>query len=470
MKVRAEFDYARTPSSLKDLAVAAFVKSGHRAALTENLSADFVFHVLLALVAVIALARLLSMWSRACRQPPVIGEIAAGIVLGPSVLARLAPAASALRRAFVDYSLPECDLTVGRNLLHVPGGVGTRPRGLKGAWPGHRGDFTGQHSCTIPAGASAFAAALFEVVGYQCTVYQLRAVCRGVDVNHRLPGARANIYRSRDPSKQNWHARTKTCAAVNDVTAWCLLAFVVGLVRPTSVPALSTVVLSMVFVAGLVSVGRPAMIRLAPFCGRGELTQGLMATVVVAVLLSARTTELIGIHAISGAFALGAVTPQGSRLAQALTTRLEDLVAVLLLPAFFVLTGLRAQNELVHGTQECLICGLIVGIACLGKFGGAALAAGLTGMDWRYSSALGVLMNTRGLVELIVLNIGSELNVILPTLFTMLVLMALVTTLATTPIFDLIAPKTALLPDTPRLPAVAKRSSERKEFAGREAD
>jgi Kef-type K+ transport system membrane component KefB len=157
----------------------------------------------------------------------------------------------------------------------------------------------------------------------------------------------ARIFTDRGIHRSRIGTLALTCAVVNDVTAWCLLAFVVGLVRPNSLPVLATVALSFVFVAVLILVGRPAIIRLASFCGRSEPTQGLMATGVVAVLLSALTTELIGIHAIFGAFALGAVTPHDSRLAQELTTRLEDLVVILLLPAFFVLTGLRTHIQLV---------------------------------------------------------------------------------------------------------------------------
>ena len=187
-------------------------------------------------------------------------------------------------------------------------------------------------------------------------------------------------------------------------------------------------------------VVRPTMVRLTLAYGnRGRLTQGLMATVFVVLLLSAWATDLIGIHAVFGAFALGAVIPHDSGLARELTDRLEDLLIVLLLPAFFAFTGLRTHIGLVSGAEQWILCGLIILVASAGKFGGSAIAARLTGLTWRDASALGVLMNTRGLVELIVLNIGLDLGVISPTLFAMLVLMALATTLATTPILDLIS-------------------------------
>jgi Kef-type K+ transport system membrane component KefB len=162
----------------------------------------------------------------------------------------------------------------------------------------------------------------------------------------------------------------------------------------------------------------------------------------VAVLLSACVSELIGIHAIFGAFLLGAVIPHDSPVAQDFAQKLEGIVKILLLPAFFAYTGMRTQIGLVSGTTEWLICGTIILAATAGKFGGTYVAAQLTGLDWRTSSALGVLMNTRGLMELIVLNIGLELGVISPALFAMMVLMALVTTMATSPILHLLGVET----------------------------
>jgi Kef-type K+ transport system membrane component KefB len=160
-----------------------------------------------------------------------------------------------------------------------------------------------------------------------------------------------------------------------------------------------------------------------------------MAPIAIALLLSSLATEFIGIHTLFGAFLLGALIPHDSALARTLTHKLEEFVVVMLLPAFFAFTGLRTQIGLIHGGQW-LLCGLIILVACAGKFGGSAIAARLTGMSWRDSAALGILMNTRGLMELIVLNIGLDLGVISPTLFAMLVIMAVVTTFATTPILD----------------------------------
>jgi Kef-type K+ transport system membrane component KefB len=160
--------------------------------------------------------------------------------------------------------------------------------------------------------------------------------------------------------------------------------------------------------------------------------------VFVGLLSAALITEWIGIHAVFGAFLFGAVIPHDTRVARVLTERLEDLVTILLLPAFFAFIGMRTEIGLVSGFEDWLICALIIAVATIGKFGGTFVAARLSGMDWRGASSLGILMNTRGLMELVVLNIGLDLRVISPTLFTMMVLMALVTTMATTPVLQAI--------------------------------
>jgi Kef-type K+ transport system membrane component KefB len=149
-------------------------------------------------------------------------------------------------------------------------------------------------------------------------------------------------------------------------------------------------------------------------------------------------TEYIGIHALFGAFLFGAIIPHHTRIAAELNARLDGIVGVLFLPAFFALTGMRTQLGLVSGSQNWMLCAAIILVACAGKFGGTLLAARSVGFSWEKAGALGALMNTRGLVELIVLNIGLDLGIISPTLFTMLVLMALVTTMMTTPLLRLI--------------------------------
>jgi Kef-type K+ transport system membrane component KefB len=240
-------------------------------------------------------------------------------------------------------------------------------------------------------------------------------------------------------------AVTITCAAVDDVTAWCILAFVVSIVRATAITeAVVTTVLAVAYTVAMLLVVRPFLARLAARGSNREgLTQNVVAVTFVLLFLSSWVTELIGIHALFGAFLMGAIIPRGGGFARVLAEKLEDIVVIVLLPTFFALSGLRTQIGLLNSAEAWLQCGLIIAVACIGKFGGSYVAARMTGLGWREASALGILMNTRGLMELIVLNIGLDLGVITPTLFAMLVLMALATTLATTPLLTLLEPNSA---------------------------
>jgi Kef-type K+ transport system membrane component KefB len=226
-----------------------------------------------------------------------------------------------------------------------------------------------------------------------------------------------------------------TCAAVDDVTAWCLLAFVVGVAQDSLRSAAIVGLLTAVFVAVMFLAVRPLVARLMARIG-GAVGRDAIALVLLGVLVSSLTTEAIGIHAIFGAFLLGAIIPSDSTLARTLVAKFEDLVTILLLPAFFAFTGMRTRISLVATVEDWIMVALIILVATAGKFGGTVAAARATGMAWRQAAGLGALMNTRGLMELIVLNIGLDLQVISPTLFTMMVLMALITTIATTPVLN----------------------------------
>jgi Kef-type K+ transport system membrane component KefB len=224
-----------------------------------------------------------------------------------------------------------------------------------------------------------------------------------------------------------------SCAAIDDVTAWCLLAFVVGVAQAKINGAIGTILYAIGYIAIMLVVVRPLAVR---YLGHdADAPQRRMAVwVLVALLFSAMTAEWIGIHAIFGAFLLGAIIPHDSDVAVDFQHKLEDIVKILLLPAFFAYTGMRTKIGLVDDLEAWMFTLVIILVATLGKFGGTLAAARATGLNWRLSAALGTLMNTRGLMELIVLNIGLELGVISPKLFAMMVIMALVTTLATTPV------------------------------------
>jgi len=202
-----------------------------------------------------------------------------------------------------------------------------------------------------------------------------------------------------------------------------------------------TIGLVLLYVVVMVVVGRPAARWLAEQEEKrsGPVSRAVLAVVFGLMLLSAVATESMGIHALFGAFLCGVLVPHGGRLAEQIRARSEDLVVVLLLRIFLPFPGRCTGMGLLSGVDDWRYCGLIVLVATLGKFGGCLTAAKLSGLGWRDSSAIGILMNTRGLMEWIVLNIGLDMGVLSPTLFAMLVIMALVTTFSTTPLLDLLS-------------------------------
>jgi nucleotide-binding universal stress UspA family protein len=234
-----------------------------------------------------------------------------------------------------------------------------------------------------------------------------------------------------------------TCAAVDDVTAWCVLAVAIAVARTGNIfGAIPTIIESIVYIGFMLTVGRWFLQRLATHYSRaGRLSQLLLALIYIAVVGSALITELIGIHLIFGAFLLGAAMPKDEDLVRELAVKTEDFVLIFLLPIFFAYSGLRTQIGLLNRPDLWLLCGLVLLVAIAGKYIGTYVAARVSGISQREASALGWLMNTRGLTELIVLNIGLELGVISPLVFTMLVIMALVTTFMTSPLLEWTYPK-----------------------------
>ncbi|MBW8770743.1 MAG: cation:proton antiporter [Gemmatimonadetes bacterium] len=230
------------------------------------------------------------------------------------------------------------------------------------------------------------------------------------------------------------------CAAVGDVTAWCILAAVVVIARSSGVASLAyTLGGTAIYLAVMLIVVRPLLVRVAERGSRpGSSAQAQLAIVMLLVLSSAWVTEKLGIHALFGAFLVGALLPPSGTLAESLSSRLRDLMIVLLLPLFFAFTGLRTTVSLISGGWMWMVCGVVLLVAIAGKLGGSAVAARAAGMDWRDALSLGALMNTRGLMELVILNVGLDIGVLTPTLFAMLVVMALVTTALTTPLLDLL--------------------------------
>ena len=231
-----------------------------------------------------------------------------------------------------------------------------------------------------------------------------------------------------------------TCAAGDDVTAWCILAALIAIVKAgSSVSTLFTLAMVVSYLLIMLFVVRPLLKRLGTIYNKKEVvSKPMMAIVFLTLILSSYATEVIGIHALFGAFMAGVVMPQGMSFRKIVTEKLEDVSLVLLLPLFFVFTGLRTHIGLLSQGNLWVTCGWIILIAVAGKFGGSTLAAKAVGQSWKDSLSIGALMNTRGLMELVVLNIGYDLGILSPEVFTMMVIMALVTTFMTSPLLTLI--------------------------------
>ncbi|WP_225410411.1 cation:proton antiporter domain-containing protein [Stigmatella hybrida] len=408
------------------------------------------------LIVIIGLSRLIGKVTRWLGQPLVIAEVVAGVMLGPSLLGWLAP--DLMHSLFPDSSLPVLKMLsqVGLILFMFLIGLELDLKLLQGR--GHSSVAISHSSIIAPfvLGAGASALWLYRALSSPEVPFLSFVLFMGVAMSITAFPVLARILSERGLLQSRVGVISITCAAVDDVTAWCLLAFVVSIVRASSLTdAGITTLLALLYIVFMLLVVRPFLARLgARVASKDGLTQNVVAGTLVLLLASSWATELIGIHALFGAFLFGAVIPKEGGLADALAERLEDVAVVLLLPVFFAYSGLRTQVGLLNSVDAWAMCGLIILLACLGKFGGSTVAARLTGLRWREASAVGVLMNTRGLMELIVLNIGLDLGVISPTLFTMMVVMALVTTFITSPLLNWIYPTEELARDKMELTPV----------------
>jgi Kef-type K+ transport system membrane component KefB len=246
----------------------------------------------------------------------------------------------------------------------------------------------------------------------------------------------ARILKERNLLGTGLGAMAISCAAIDDISAWLLLAVLTAMVHSAQSwhRFAITLLLLVAFVAIMLVPVRRAAALLAFLYRKQGARMEFISSLILVMLAASWTTERLGVHALFGAFMAGLVMPKNERMTAELVERIESLSLALLLPLFFALTGLRTRIDLLTGKSMWGYTVAIVATAVLGKLAGAALTAKATGMNWRDSLGLGVLMNTRGLVELVILNAGLDLGILSPALFTMMVIMALVTTIMTTPI------------------------------------
>ena len=394
--------------------------------------------LLLQIGVILVVARLVGWVFRKLHQPQVVGEMIAGILLGPSFLGWLAPDISA--HLFPPQSLGFLSALsqVGLILFMFLVGLQLNPQTLR-KW-GHTAVVTSHTSIIVPFFlGSLLALYLYPRLSDDSVTFTQFALFLGTAMSITAFPVLARILTEHNLLRTRVGTLTIACAAVDDVTAWCILAGVVLLVRATqlAIPFWLTLIGSIAYIAIMVFAIRSLLRKLQErYRRRGTISRDELAFLLLLVLASAWITELLGIHALFGAFLVGVIMPKEQRFVHALTEKLEDVAVVLLLPLFFAFTGLRTSIGLVNGAEMWFYFGFIIAVAIMGKFGGSTLAARMTGIQWREAGALGVLMNTRGLIELVVLNIGLDIGVISSALFTMMVLMALVTTFMTTPLLE----------------------------------
>jgi len=250
----------------------------------------------------------------------------------------------------------------------------------------------------------------------------------------------ARIVQERGIHKTRLGTVVITCAAADDITGWSILAAVIAIAKAGSyISFLYTVLLALAYVFLMIKIVRPFLKRVGDLhSSSANLSKSIVALFFVTLILSSWLTESIGIHALFGAFMAGAIMPANQKFRNLFIEKIEDIALVLLLPLFFVFTGLRTEIGLLNDVYLWKITGLIILVAITGKFIGSALAARFVRQSWKDSLTIGALMNTRGLMELVVLNIGYDLGILSPKVFAMLVIMALVTTFMTGPGLDLI--------------------------------
>jgi Kef-type K+ transport system membrane component KefB len=375
-------------------------------------------------------------------QPRVIGEIIAGILLGPSFLGLVWPAANGW--LFPPYLISSINVLAQIGLIFFMFLVGRDLNLVAIKSRGHTAAIVSPVGVVVPFLCGILLALLmYRQFAPQGIGFPAFALFLAVSMSITAFPVLARILADRKLDGTPLGAIALTSAAVEDITAWCLLAVVVATAHQASFGGVvKTLVLTAGFAVLMVLVVRPVLARHVTPGRRGRRRvpdAAVLPLLLCGIMLSALATESIGIHAIFGAFLFGVITPRASVKIEQAAARMRDMTVTLLLPLFFVFTGLRTRFTLLGSdAQLWLWCLLIIVIAIAGKWGGATTAARMTGLGWRESLSLGALLNCRGLTELIVLNVGLDLGVITPTVFAMLVVMALVSTVLTSPALSVI--------------------------------
>lgn len=409
-----------------------------RNVMTGNLNTG-ISVLLIQIIVVLLAVRLFSYLFRYIGQPGVIGEIVAGIVLGPSLLGYFFP--DVFGFLFRPDSLTNLELISQLGLILFMFVIGMEL---------DFGEIRSKINETLVISHAGILVPFFLGIVASYWVYEEYASGQtaflpfalfiGISMSITAFPVLARIIQERGMTKTPVGVLSIASAANDDVTAWCLLAVVIAIAKAgTFVSALFAIGLTLVYIALMFGVVRPFLRRVGEVYATGEVINKTFVSFIFLILvISATVTELIGIHALFGAFMAGVVMPSNIGFRKVMMEKVEDVSLVFFLPLFFAYTGLHTQIGLIDSVELWLICGLFIVVAVAGKFGGCAGAARLVGESWKDSLTIGTLMNTRGLMELIALNIGYEMGVLPPEVFVILVIMALVTTFMTTPLLSMI--------------------------------
>lgn len=406
--------------------------------LQENVSYPVAI-LLLQVIIIILAARLCGMFFRKIGQPSVIGEIVAGILLGPSLVGTYLPDVSAF--LFPASSLPNLGVMsqIGLILFMFVVGMELDLNVLKKQ--AHEAVVISHASIVFPFGLGiALAYFIYSNTAPAGVSFLSYSLFIGISMSITAFPVLARIVQERGMTKTRLGSIAITCAAADDITAWCLLAAVIAIVKAGSLASAGyTILFAAAYVLTMLRFVRPFLQRIGDlYATKERLSKPVVGVFFVTLLLSAWCTEVIGIHALFGAFMAGVIMPANASFRNIFIEKVEDLAQVLLLPLFFVFTGLRTEIGLLNEPGLWQLCAVIVLVAVSGKFLGSAIASRFVGQNWHSSLTIGALMNTRGLMELVALNIGYDLGVLTPELFAILVLMALVTTFMTGPALDMI--------------------------------
>jgi len=391
------------------------------------------------IVTIIMVARLFGWICMKIKQPSVIGEMIAGIVLGPSLLGMYFPEFSAF--LFPKESLGNLQFLSQIGLILFMYIVGMELDLSVLRKKAHDAVVISHASIIIPfalgIGLSYFIYREFSPDGIQFTSF---ALFIAISMSITAFPVLARIVQERNLQKTKLGTIVITCAAADDITAWCILAAVIAIVKAGSfTSSIYVIIMAIAYVFLMIKIVRPFLKRVGDLqAGKNTISKPMVAIFFLTLILSSYATEVIGIHALFGAFMAGAIMPENAKFRTLFIDKVEDVALVLLLPLFFVFTGLRTQIGLLNDSHLWMTAGLIILTAVVGKFAGSALTARFVGINWKESLTIGALMNTRGLMELIVLNIGYDLGVLGPEIFAMLVIMALFTTFMTGPALDFI--------------------------------